>query len=442
MTADLWVPGAVILAVGAAVGWWVTRRYRGAGTGKRRTGSAGTATALEVADLEQRRDDLYARLKEAGLPTETRTDLELQAARVLKRLDEVGGGRERRAAPSDAHDAGESSRPAPVAHSRAHTLITGFVFGGGTVALIALLVFWAGRDARPKEPQAGAMQPRPTVENPHPEAVLPVQIAEEVGELQARIAAEPGDIEARKRLALLYLGNDLYIEAFEEADAVLGVAPDDIDSLYVQGVVRMTMGQDEEALFRLDRVLELFPQHVRAMTVKGLIFARRGERDQAAAIWNQALEVGGPQPQIQNLLAMLESEGSGELPPGHPPAEGGAIAGAASAAAGIPRNAYTARIEADTIAGFPQTGVVFVSLRPVGGGSPVAVRRIDQPAFPMLVSVGPDNMMMAGASAELPAEGLLVVRLDQDGSASTKGENDLEGSAEMSRGDLVTIFLD
>lgn len=442
MTADLWVPGLVILAVGVAVGWWLTRASRGGAKAASRSDEK-ARTALEIADLEHRRDDLYARLRDSDLPGETRIDLELQAARVLKRLDELRGKvpSPRSSSPKQ-EDAADDQRP-PEPHGRARTLITGFAFGGGTVALVSLLVFWAGRDATPKEPEAGMGQPQPTAEVPHPEGVLPVQIAEEAGELQARIAASPDDLEARKRLALLYLGNDQYVPAFEQAQAVLTVVPNDIDSLYVQGVVRMTMGQDDAALTQLDRVLELFPQHVRAMTVKGLIFARRSERDRAAEIWNQALEVGGPQPEIQNLLAMLQSDGSGTLPPGHPPADvPGGAGGGATGAGGVPRDAYTVRIEADTIPGFPQTGVVFVSLRTAAGGPPVAVRRVDQPTFPMLVSIGPADMMMAGADTELPPDGILVVRLDQDGSVSTRGDDDLEGSAEMSRGDLATIVLD
>ncbi|MCH7664972.1 MAG: hypothetical protein IH936_03455, partial [Acidobacteria bacterium] len=75
-----------------------------------------------------------------------------------------------------------------------------------------------------------------------------------------------------------------------------------------------------------------------------------------------------------------------------------------------------------------------------GGGPPIAVKRIDRPTFPILVSLGPKDMMMA-ADGELPESGALMVRLDQDGSASTRGENDLEGSAEVGRGDLVTIVL-
>lgn len=425
MTPDLWVPGLIVLTVGSAVGWWLSRRHRGAGTGSKKPEPKDLRAdaSLEATDLRQRRDELYARLRDPELTEEARSELELEAARVLKRLDEL-------AVSGEASEvAEERPRPAAVPDSRARTLATGFFFGGATVALIALLVFWAGGDATERDAMTGPRVGQPIEDRPHPEAVLPPEVAAEIEELEARVASSPQDLRFRKRLALLYLANDQYVPAFEHAGAVLALAPEDIDALYVEGVVRMTMGQDDRALARFDRVLELFPEHVRAMTVKGLIFARGGDRDRAAAIWDRALEVGGPQPQIQNLLAMLDAEGNGELPPRHSPTEAGAP------------DSYTVQIEAETIPGFPQTGVVFVALRLAGGGPPVAVRRIDQPAFPMLVTVGPGDMMIA-AAAELPESGILMVRLDQDGSASTRGENDLEGSVEMNRGEQVTIRLE
>ncbi len=435
MTPDLWVPGLVILVAGAAVGWWFMHRRAASGAESTRSKAKApeAGDSLEAADLRGLRDELYTRLRDPELAAEERAELEIRAARVLRELDELEG-----AAARPAKRKAGAEPPAPVAapHSRSRTLVTGFVFGGATAALIALLIFWAEKDAKPKEEMTGG-GPAPTADRPHPEAAMPPEIAAEVGKLEAHLEGSPDDLAARKRLALLYLNGDQYVPAFEQAEMVLAVLPDDIDSHYVQGVVRMTMGQDDQALARLDRVLELFPDHVRAMTVKGLIFARAGNREAAAETWNLALEIGGPQPEIENLLAMLESQGEGDLPPGHPPAESPAGSGGA-----LRRDAYTVRLEADTIEGFPQTGVLFVALRTGASGPPLAVRRIDQPAFPMMITVGPEDMMMAAGDAELPAEGLVTVRLDQDGSVATVGENDLEGSAAMSRGDLATIFLD
>jgi len=467
VTAELWVPGLLVLALGAAAGWWLTRRKLdvggSAGDGKP---EAASRSALEREDLRHRREELYARLRSVDLDDRERLDLELEAAKVLQRLDALESKMASGAKPpektspekpSKAEEIVTAVAPAAVPHSKARTLLTGFAFGGATTALIALLVFWAGRDATEKDPMIGQgdAQPspraaQPTAEQPHPVGALSPEVAAEVEQLLEHLESRPDDLAARKRLALLYLGTDQYVPAFEQAEAVLAVAPDDIDALYVQGVVRMTMGQDEVALARLDRVLELFPDHLRAMTVQGLIFARQGNREQAASLWNRALEVGGPQPEIESLLAMLDAEETGLLPPGHPGAGAPSAVTAASRGDAMddfgPGDRLTApgeyrvRVEADVIPGFQQTGTLFVALRTAGGGPPVAVKRIDRPTFPILVSLGPKDMMMA-AGGELPESGALMVRLDQDGSASTRGENDLQGSAEVSRGDLVTIVL-
>lgn len=441
MSPDLWVPGVLILAFGAAAGWWLTRPKPGSG-GSARDGSQATAgkSSLEFEDLRHRRDELYARLRASDLDEDERRSLELEAAKVLQKMD--ARGLQDGAVAVETKPPVVEAHPAAAPHSKARTLLTGFAFGGVTAALIALLVFWAGRDATEKDPMPGQRVAQaggqPTAEQPHPVGVLPVEVEAEVGQLLEHLSSTPGDLAARKRLALLYLNTDQFVPAFEQAETVLAAVPDDIDSLYVQGVVRMTMGQDEAALAQLDRVLELFPDHVRAMTVQGLIFARQGNRDQAAALWNRGLEIGGPQPQIESLLAMLASEAAGGLPPGHPPAA--PTSDATPAERITAPGEYRVRVEAETMPGFPQTGTVFVALRTAAGGPPIAVKRINQPTFPMFVSLGPQDMMMA-AGEELPESGILTVRLDQDGSVSTRGENDMEGSVEMSKGDLVTILL-
>lgn len=191
----------------------------------------------------------------------------------------------------------------------------------------------------------------------------------------------------------------------------------------------MTMGQNDASLAQLDRVLELYPEHVRAMTVKGLVYARQGRRDEAAAVWNRALEIAGPQPEIENLLAMLQGDSGA----------GSATSSGGGSAVTVPGQ-YRIRVEADVIPGFPQTGTLFVALRTGAAGPPIAAKRIEQPSFPLLVALGPNDMMMA-EGGQLPEAGVLTVRLDQDGSVATRGEDDLEGSIEASLGDFVTLTL-
>ncbi len=486
MTGGLWLPSLVILAAGALVGWYLSRRLAGAAGGhggsRRKTAESDTAPAdaLATADFLHLRDELYGRLRAPDLDAAERRRLEIRAAKVLKALDEAGaldrpveqGGRGADKAdsasrkPTGPPAAPDSRRePAPV-HSGARHALGGFVLGGGLVALIAVLIFWAGRDAQPRPADPGiAPMATGSGEGPaHPEASLPPEVQAEAESLLAAIEANPEDLGPRKRLALLYLASDQYVPAFQEARAIQEIAPDDIDAIYVEGVVRMTMGQDQEAAARLDRVLELFPGHVRAMTVKGIVLARSGDLAGARSLWETALEIGGPRPEVQNLIAMLDAQEAGELPADHPQVAGqappaantgggrdGAGAGPgepmlrAGSAGDVgetdavgPRGAAGYPLELRWSGDVPDGSVVFLALRGAAGGPSIAVRRIVDPRFPLRAILSSADSMMG---AELPEQGLLSARLDTDGSASTRDPGDLAATAEVELGRRSVLEL-
>ena len=89
--------------------------------------------------------------------------------------------------------------------------------------------------------------------------------------------------------------------------------------------------------------------------------------------------------------------------------------------------------------------VLFIIARPAaGGGPPLAVKKIDRPAFPLSYSLGAENMMTQG----MPFTGKLTiaVRLDQDGNPGTRGPGDLNGDYKKNPVDVgsknVDIVLD
>ena len=53
---------------------------------------------------------------------------------------------------------------------------------------------------------------------------------------------------------------------------------------------------------------------------------------------------------------------------------------------------------------------------------PAAVKKIDNPTFPLNFELGPADMMMGG---EWPEQVWLDVRLDEDGNAMSKSDNDV-----------------
>ena len=76
----------------------------------------------------------------------------------------------------------------------------------------------------------------------------------------------------------------------------------------------------------------------------------------------------------------------------------------------------------------PAGAILFVIARPQGarGGPPLAVLRIPEPEFPYAFQIGPADVMIPSMRFEGPIS--LTARLDEDGNAMTRGENDLSSA--------------
>lgn len=433
-----WLPVLVVLGIGALAGLFVAWRYaRSSST------SRSADEELRLADLKGRRDELYARLRRSDNEADRRV-LEDQAARVLRELDTL-----RDEPPESAGESGvsapQSSSPPPA--TRGHPMLVGFLGGAAMIGLVAVLVFFALRDAEPDRSDGMPSATQPMGEE-HPPAVLPPEVQSQIDALRRRVEDDPGDIMARKRLALGLLTAEQFFEAFEVAGEILSRRPDDPDGLYVQGMVRMTMGQDDLAMESLNRVLEQYPNHVLALAGRGMVFMRQGDREAAVLVWERALEAaGGSHADLEQLLAIARDPANmppgGSVDVGSPPSGTGSeepqapsvgLADAPAGAEGIespPRpDSFGVRIVLAAGVAVPRGATLFVFLREGEQGPPSAVRRVQDPVFPLDLSLGPDDAMLGRA---LPTEGIVSARLDVDGSASTRGAEDLlaEGAARV-----------
>ncbi|MGB5549565.1 MAG: hypothetical protein WBO74_03645, partial [Thermoanaerobaculia bacterium] len=84
-----WAPSLLVLAVGLATGVWLALRFRQQAAGKQ---AKNADMPLEIRDLEDRRDDLYRRLRAAdedNLSDSERDSLVDAAARTLMELDHL-----------------------------------------------------------------------------------------------------------------------------------------------------------------------------------------------------------------------------------------------------------------------------------------------------------------------------------------------------------------
>jgi hypothetical protein len=140
------------------------------------------------------------------------------------------------------------------------------------------------------------------------------------------------------------------------------------------------------------------------------------------------------------------------LPPGHPPLEGGAAAGAAQGAmppghppVGEPApGAKSAGSVAGTIALAPRlkagpSDVLYIMAKQ--GAQTLAVRRVEKPSFPQAFEISGSDSMMGGAGAFAgPVD--IVARLSRTGDA-IPSKGDLEGTAKglkvPSKGVMLTI---
>jgi len=248
-----------------------------------------------------RREDLVARLKQAGLEPADRQRLQVSTARVLKELDEVeeviaGIGPQGRARRQEAAPAGR-------AFVQAHPLLSGVLLGGGVVGLVAALVIWAQTDARP-DPRAEQQMAQGGGETDfRGQQPLPPERASRAEALQRQIEADPSDLDAMRSLMQLMLTGGRAFDAFQTAQQALEIAPEDPDAHFVSGIVRLQMGQTQVALDALDRSLRSDPGHEQAALMRGLLLLQLGDRDGAIATWESA-NAARASPRLEQVTTM------------------------------------------------------------------------------------------------------------------------------------------
>lgn len=282
---------------------------------------------LRVADLAAERDEAYAKLRGAegvALTEADRDALELTAARVLRDLDAA----ELELARSPAARSEPLVRAAPRRRAglfARHPALGGALLGGGMVGLVALLIFWAGRDARPDParataPAASAAQPSAAERGEPP---LAPEVAAQVSSLRGRIAASPDDATMRRDLCELLLAHGQFFDAFQEARQLLERVPEDAVGHYVSGVVRYTMGNPEAALEHFASARASEPSYVPAAIVDGIVRLQLGDREAAIAAWSTGLRAaGGAEPRLEHLLRLAREGKSPEEILATPPPSG------------------------------------------------------------------------------------------------------------------------
>jgi cytochrome c-type biogenesis protein CcmH len=210
-------------------------------------------------------------------------------------------------------------------------------------------------------------------------------------------------------------------KAIDQFKKVLEIDPNHPEAHSYMGMVLVQAGHADGALMAFDRALSQAPNFPMALWGKGMILYReKKDYDGARMVLKQLLQLippGEDRIEIEKIVASFP-------PPG---AEGRQAATAPSPGS---TQSISGKITLDSkVKGqWDSKATLFIIARPAGpgGGPPLAVKKIDQPAFPMSYSIGAENVMLQGT----PFSGKinLAVRLDKDGNPTTRTPGDLIGN--------------
>jgi len=352
------------------------------------------------APLLQQQARLYADLKElefdyqAGkLSQADYQDLrqlsEIQAANVLKEI-EIS-----RRQIAKARKAKPMERPTPGREAARPLFRRGWVLAGAGLFLLLFgltLGILLSRSLRPR----GSEQETIT------------------GDFLTGSSKEPQSLLAQGRSAFERQEWAQAIEAFKKALAIDATNP---EAHTYMGLILAQAGHSEGALMAFDQALSRDPNFPLALWGKGMLLYR-AKGDFSGARQNleklaSLLPAGKEKEELQQTLAELSSQQGKRV-------KTKKAAGRAQEIRGVVSIDPKLKAQADGQA------VLFIIARLANspGGSPLAVKRIDRPLFPLPYSLGQENVMMAG----VPLSGKVTIsaRLDKDGNLMTR-EGDLMG---------------
>lgn len=448
-----WVPALSVLAAGLLIGavvlWRVVLRAAP-------SPPAASGPPLELRDLEGKRDALIRQLRELDAEATkqapdriaaARDRLEHEAARVLLAIDRLGrtaskeSKKRTKPVPAEAQPAAAPGAPSP---APAGSALRGFLWGVGSVAALGLLFFFVSQQAEQRAPGGTATGNTPAA------GAAPADDAE-LSAARAAVDRQPDDIDARLDLVRLLLIRQDLMAVFNETQAVLQRSPDDPRALSYQSLVRLAMGQADQAERMLKQAMQKDPDLLDAYIHLMLVYVRTGRQAQADALLADASKRFPERAaSLQDLMRQMRASASADAAaadaaPAEDPHAKVPVAGAAAGGA-EPTPPLTARATAPaagpekTVSGMLELdpslrgqsfggGVVFVTLREggFGAGPPLAAKRMPVAAFPMRFEIGSKDSM---TGEPLPDDLLIEARVDSDGDPMTRSPSDPYGRAD------------
>jgi cytochrome c-type biogenesis protein CcmH/NrfG len=421
-----WLSAIGILLSGLVLGFMFIYSFR------RKSGTA--VVDQRRLDLEAKRDTLIEQLRGPDVTAEEKARLEIETANVLRELDTKPA---KSATQLLSNSATQHATPAAKRAQAAHAAPTkpalspavkGFAWGVISVAAIAGLGIYVYSTAKPKNaPQEQAQAaPMTAPQQQQPGAAQAPDPA--VQHLEQAVSADPENVDKRITLARAYLDKENMMGVFEQTNAVLAKNPEEPRAQTYNAIVRMAMGQLDEATKMLESATRHDPKNADSWVALAWVRSQKGDKPAAkqaidAAITNLPADAD----RLRNVWTQMENApiaqpaSSGVNPHANGGAMPAAMPGAAPATAAGP-DAIHLTLSLDKAAA-ARTGVVYIIARAEGqtGGPPVAVKRLNVTSFPITVDLSSADSMMG---QPLPSTVHIEARLDTDGDAATKSPND------------------
>jgi cytochrome c-type biogenesis protein CcmH len=428
-----WTPPLVVLALGTVAGAVVV-----AIRSKNKAAHEAAAHAPETSrtsDLQRRYDALIRRLAE-GVSPEEKAAIELEAAQVLMEM-ESGVPSAASAAPP------VSSAPAAsVAPAKPASALAGFLYGILAMGTLGGLFYLASQGSAVR-PEGGS----PTGGNTMGSAASsqpPTTAAEDaaLAALEESVRKTPTDIAQRVELTRAYLQRRDLMKVFDQTQAILEVEPGQPHALTYQALVRVAMGQADQAETMLIDAIKKNPRIEDAYI--HLAIARLQLNNRKGA--EEAIQAGQKEfPEDKELLANVfeQISSASENPPtGSAPDEHPELPAAGSAAAPAEGSSAQAVVVIELPKGItvPANAMLFVIAREAGfeTGPPIAVKRVPAVNFPITVTLS-EKDSMAGES--LPGLIRIDARVDSDGDPMTKDPKDPVASEDNVRPGAGQVLL-